>query len=80
MSNSYLDEWLHKGLSMHNGNKLPSNMTPANGVTVDAYYVIPYNAIVNQCWDLHRMYTLENQRSVFVSELLERFGTSLQPP
>jgi hypothetical protein len=43
---------------MHDWNKLPSNVTPANGVKVDAYYVMPYDAIVNQCWDLHRIHTL----------------------
>jgi len=43
---------------MHNGNKLPSNMSPANGVIVDAYYIIPYDAIVNQCWDLHCIHAL----------------------
>ncbi len=31
-------------------------ITPAKDVTVVAYYIIPYNAIVNQCWDLHRTY------------------------
>jgi len=77
MSNSYLDEWLHKGLSMHNGNKLPSNMTPANGVTVDAYYVIPYDAIVNQCWDLHRMHTLSQTNGACSSvSYLKVFCTS----
>jgi|GEM_PF-1870771 len=62
MSNSHLDERLHNGLSMHNGDKLPSNMAPANGVVVDAYYVIPYDAIVNQCWDLLRMYNAHKPR------------------
>jgi hypothetical protein len=47
---------------MHNGDKLPSNMAPANGVVVDAYYVIPYDAIVNQCWDLLRMYNAHKPR------------------
>jgi hypothetical protein len=35
--------------------KLPSVMTPADDVIVDAYYVISYDAIVNQCWDLYRV-------------------------
>jgi hypothetical protein len=50
-------------------------MSPANGVTVVAYYVIPYTAIVNQCSDLYRIHTrrysfqlcvlFESERSAF---------------
>jgi hypothetical protein len=54
---------------MHGGKKLPPNLSPANGVTVFAYYAIPCNAIVNQCWDLCRIHTLP--LSFIVSELFE---------
>ena len=50
----------------------PSNVTPANCVIVGAYYSIPYNAIVNQCWDLHRepCISLKSARSAIADALL----------
>jgi hypothetical protein len=76
MSNLYLDERVPSGLSMHNGSTFPSNLTPANDVIVDAYYVIPYDAIVNQCWDLHRMCTPLHQRKRVSSGLFKSLGAS----